>query len=223
MLTIDWSSPAPITAGTPLSSIQQDATAPVPGAFVHAPAAGNFLAAGVVQNLSLTFTPRTPSIASRRQRRRQSTASWHQARGLGPHRGHPPEPVAPPRPTAAARAAAWAVSASRLSGLPCSGSVACVAVAIAGRIQSRINQLESGRAPKPCGARCRGHVESLICERTLVSLTTILSRRYGPAAWCDPLASPARACRPSTSSALAPHHGTPGRVCGRGRDQVELG
>jgi hypothetical protein len=53
---ITWPRPAPITAGTPLSSTQLDATANVPGAFVYSPAAGAVLPAGT-NFLKVTFTP----------------------------------------------------------------------------------------------------------------------------------------------------------------------
>jgi hypothetical protein len=53
---ITWPTPAPITYGTPLSAVQLNATASVPGTFVYTPAAGTVLAAGM-QTLSVTFTP----------------------------------------------------------------------------------------------------------------------------------------------------------------------
>ena len=53
---ITWPAPAAITAGTPLSSSQLDATASVAGAFVYSPTVGTVLAAGN-QTLSTTFTP----------------------------------------------------------------------------------------------------------------------------------------------------------------------
>jgi len=52
---ITWATSAPIPFGTPLSAAQLDATSPVGGAFVYAPAAG-ILAAGS-HLLSTTFTP----------------------------------------------------------------------------------------------------------------------------------------------------------------------
>jgi hypothetical protein len=53
---ITWPQPAPITAGTPLSSTQLDATANVPGTFVYSPASGTVLPVG--RNiLKVTFTP----------------------------------------------------------------------------------------------------------------------------------------------------------------------
>jgi Legume lectin domain/Abnormal spindle-like microcephaly-assoc'd, ASPM-SPD-2-Hydin len=54
--TITWPTPAPITSGTPLSSIQLNATANVPGTFVYNPPAGTVLPAGS-QTLSVTFAP----------------------------------------------------------------------------------------------------------------------------------------------------------------------
>jgi hypothetical protein len=54
--TISWASPAPIVAGTPLSSSQLNATANTPGTFAYSPAAGTLLAAGN-QTLSVLFTP----------------------------------------------------------------------------------------------------------------------------------------------------------------------
>ena len=50
-----WTTPGPITYGTPLGSAQLDATAGVPGNFVYTPASG-VLAVGM-QTLSVTFTP----------------------------------------------------------------------------------------------------------------------------------------------------------------------
>ncbi len=54
--TVTWATPAPITYGTPLSSIQLDATASVPGSFVYDPPVGTVLTKGT-QTLSVIFTP----------------------------------------------------------------------------------------------------------------------------------------------------------------------
>jgi hypothetical protein len=54
--TITWSTPAPITYGTALSSVQLDATASVAGSFTYLPAAGAVLNAGT-QVLTANFTP----------------------------------------------------------------------------------------------------------------------------------------------------------------------
>ena len=54
--TVSWSSPAPITTGTPLGAAQLNATADLPGTFTYSPAAGAVLPAGT-QILSVTFTP----------------------------------------------------------------------------------------------------------------------------------------------------------------------
>jgi hypothetical protein len=54
--TITWPQPAPITAQAPLSGLQLDATANVPGTFVYNPAAGTILTQGT-QTLNVTFTP----------------------------------------------------------------------------------------------------------------------------------------------------------------------
>ena len=54
--------PAPITYGTPLSSVQLDATTSIPGDFVYTPDAGTVLPAGA-ETLSVTFTPTDPSTA----------------------------------------------------------------------------------------------------------------------------------------------------------------
>jgi hypothetical protein len=61
--SIQWSTPAAITYGTPLSSTQLNATAtspivqgPLPGTFVYTPAAGAILNPGT-QTLSVLFTP----------------------------------------------------------------------------------------------------------------------------------------------------------------------
>ena len=53
---VTWSGPAAITYGTPLDTIQLDATANVPGTFVYVPAAGTVLTAGR-HTLTATFTP----------------------------------------------------------------------------------------------------------------------------------------------------------------------
>jgi len=51
-----WPAPAQVVYGTPLSAVQLNATASVPGVFVYAPAAGKVLTAGT-QTLSAAFTP----------------------------------------------------------------------------------------------------------------------------------------------------------------------
>jgi hypothetical protein len=60
---ITWAAPSQITVGTPLSSVQLNATANVPGTFTYSPAAGTILPAGV-QTLSTTFTPADTSTYS---------------------------------------------------------------------------------------------------------------------------------------------------------------
>jgi hypothetical protein len=54
--TVNWTAPAAISYGTPLSSMQLNATASVPGTFVYSPGLGTVLTAGT-QALSVTFTP----------------------------------------------------------------------------------------------------------------------------------------------------------------------
>jgi Flp pilus assembly CpaE family ATPase len=54
--TITWSTPAPITHGTVLSTAQLNAEASVPGAFAYTPGAGYVLPAGT-HTLWVTFTP----------------------------------------------------------------------------------------------------------------------------------------------------------------------
>lgn len=54
--TLTWMTPAPITYGTLLSTMQLNATANVPGTLVYTPAAGTLLNAGT-QTLATTFTP----------------------------------------------------------------------------------------------------------------------------------------------------------------------
>ena len=51
-----WATPSAITAGTPLSATQLNATANVAGTFQYSPAAGTILPAGV-NGLQVTFTP----------------------------------------------------------------------------------------------------------------------------------------------------------------------
>jgi uncharacterized repeat protein (TIGR02543 family) len=53
---VDWASPAPVVQGTALSAAQLNASSPVPGTFVYAPAAGTVLGAGT-HTLSAVFTP----------------------------------------------------------------------------------------------------------------------------------------------------------------------
>ncbi|MGA3130153.1 MAG: kelch repeat-containing protein [Terracidiphilus sp.] len=53
---ITWEPPAPITYGTPLSSVELNATTSIPGDFVYTPAAGSILPVGN-NTLSVTFTP----------------------------------------------------------------------------------------------------------------------------------------------------------------------
>jgi len=54
---ITWANPADITYGTPLSAIQLNATTSIAGTWVYAPVSGTVLNAGLIQNLSVTFTP----------------------------------------------------------------------------------------------------------------------------------------------------------------------
>lgn len=54
---IDWPAPQPIKPGTPLSALQLDAAAWVPGTFVYSPAADEVLPQGT-HTLSVTFTPK---------------------------------------------------------------------------------------------------------------------------------------------------------------------
>src|SRR6185436_5948417 len=54
---ITWATPADITYGTALSTTQLNATANVAGTFAYTPAAGEVLAAGAAQTLSVSFTP----------------------------------------------------------------------------------------------------------------------------------------------------------------------
>jgi hypothetical protein len=53
---INWVAPSPITYGTPLSSIQQNATSIIPGSFTYNPAPGSILNAGT-NVISALFTP----------------------------------------------------------------------------------------------------------------------------------------------------------------------
>jgi hypothetical protein len=54
---IVWPAPAGIVHGTPLSSVQLNATASVPGSFLYTPSAGTILPVGTGQTLATTFTP----------------------------------------------------------------------------------------------------------------------------------------------------------------------
>ncbi len=53
---ITWATPAPITYGTALTSLQLDASSPIAGSFAYSPASGSIPAAGAA-TLSVTFTP----------------------------------------------------------------------------------------------------------------------------------------------------------------------
>ena len=55
--TVTWANPADITYGTALGATQLDASTPVLGTFVYAPAAGTVLGVGGAQVLSTTFMP----------------------------------------------------------------------------------------------------------------------------------------------------------------------
>ena len=55
--TITWPAPAPILFGNPLSALQLNATADVPGTFTYSPAAGAVLPASNGLVLSVTFAP----------------------------------------------------------------------------------------------------------------------------------------------------------------------
>ena len=57
MPTLTWDNPAAIPYGTPLSSVQLNASANVPGTFSYTPAAGTLLNGGSGQTLSVRFTP----------------------------------------------------------------------------------------------------------------------------------------------------------------------
>ena len=65
-LAIAWPTPDPITFGTPLGTIQLNATASVPGTFAYKPGVGAVLAAGK-HTPSVTFTPRDTSLYSTAQ------------------------------------------------------------------------------------------------------------------------------------------------------------
>jgi MBG domain (YGX type)/Kelch motif len=55
--TVSWPNPADIVYGSPLSAIQLDASASVPGTFLYNPGAGAVLNAATGQTISATFTP----------------------------------------------------------------------------------------------------------------------------------------------------------------------
>ena len=57
---ITWAPPASIASGTPLSAVQLNASANVPGSFTYTPAAGTVLAVGNGRNLHVDFTPTNP-------------------------------------------------------------------------------------------------------------------------------------------------------------------
>jgi len=55
--TLTWPIPSDIVYGMPLGPEQLNATASVPGTFVYDPPAGTVMPVGLVQTLSVTFTP----------------------------------------------------------------------------------------------------------------------------------------------------------------------
>ncbi len=57
---LDWSPPATIVYGTPLTSAELDATANVSGTFAYTPGEGDVLAAGAHQTIAVAFTPADP-------------------------------------------------------------------------------------------------------------------------------------------------------------------
>lgn len=57
---VQWPAPKPVAGGTPLSELQLNAAANVPGAFTYSPTAGTVLSPGV-QVLSALFTPGDPA------------------------------------------------------------------------------------------------------------------------------------------------------------------
>ena len=61
---LQWDSPEDIVFRTPLSSVQLDAQANVPGTFSYVPPAGILLSAGQNQTLRVTFTPTDPALDS---------------------------------------------------------------------------------------------------------------------------------------------------------------
>jgi hypothetical protein len=62
LVTITWATPAAITCGSPLSSVQLDAVASVSGSFVYSPPAGTTLSDGQ-HTLTATFTPTSSNYA----------------------------------------------------------------------------------------------------------------------------------------------------------------
>jgi PKD repeat protein len=59
---ITWNDPAPIFLGTPLSSVQLNATANTTGTFVYIPPAGTILPVGSGQVLTVSFTPTDTNV-----------------------------------------------------------------------------------------------------------------------------------------------------------------
>jgi hypothetical protein len=58
---ITWRMPASIDYGTPLSALQLNASASVPGTFIYAPPTGTVLSAGASQTLAVAFSPSDPT------------------------------------------------------------------------------------------------------------------------------------------------------------------
>jgi hypothetical protein len=57
---VTWENPAGIVYGTPLTAVQLNASADVPGTFAYSPPSGTVLGAGNQRTLSATFTPDDP-------------------------------------------------------------------------------------------------------------------------------------------------------------------
>ncbi len=117
-LTIAWPTPDPITFGTPLGTIQLNATASVPGTFAYRPGVGAVLAAGN-HTPSVTFTPRDTSLYSTAQaavalivETAVPAVSWHA-----------PEPIPSGTPLGAAQLNATASVPGKFEYSPAAGEV----------------------------------------------------------------------------------------------------
>jgi len=86
--TITWSTPAAISAGTPLGDAELNATTKVPGVFVYSPPAGHVLAPGT-QALTVNFTPDDRS----KYATNQATVSINVTRAMPQITWPSPEPI----------------------------------------------------------------------------------------------------------------------------------
>jgi hypothetical protein len=117
-LAIAWPTPDPITFGTPLGTIQLNATGSVPGTFAYKPGMGAVLAAGE-HTPSVTFTPRDTTAYSIAQAAVTLTVEMAVPAISWPA----PDPIPSGTPLSATQLNATAPVAGKFSYKPAAGDV----------------------------------------------------------------------------------------------------